>query len=65
MLFFFSLFLGVNLTFFPIHEMGIDGLPRRYFSYVDYLLIMNVLTVIGVLFTATGWLILTVLLYLG
>jgi cytochrome c oxidase subunit 1 len=32
-LFFYLLFLGVNLTFFPIHNMRMIGIPRRYFSY--------------------------------
>lgn len=51
-IFFFSMFVGVNLVFFPIHELGIDRLPRRYFSYVDGLLALNTICAFGVLFTS-------------
>lgn len=52
--FFLMLFCGVNLVFFPMHEIRLDGLPRRYFSFVDAFGGICILTMLGILFTVGG-----------
>lgn len=62
-MYFYILFVGVNLTFFPIHQMRILGMPRRYFAYREVYINLNIVTFLGTLFTMVRWVILIVLLY--
>merc|ERR1712174_146451 len=53
-LYFFIMFVGVNVTFFPMHQIGILGIPRRYFSSGELYLTLNIITFIRTLFTMLG-----------
>lgn len=59
------MFIGVNLTFFPQHFLGLAGIPRRYSDYPDVFMAWNVVSSVGSIVSVVGLLFFMVILWEG
>jgi heme/copper-type cytochrome/quinol oxidase subunit 1 len=60
---FFLTFIGVNITFFPMHFLGLAGMPRRIPDYPDTYWTWNYYSSVGSLITVVGLAVFFFLLY--
>ncbi|MGY9005317.1 MAG: cytochrome c oxidase subunit I [Alphaproteobacteria bacterium] len=60
---FWLLFIGVNLTFFPMHFLGLAGMPRRIPDYPDAFAGWNMVVSIGAYISGLATLVFLLLLY--
>ena len=59
---FWMFFIGVNLAFFPMHQLGLEGMPRRVYTYLPETGwgALNLLSTVGAVVIAAS-----VLVFLG
>lgn len=58
------MFIGVNLTFFPMHFVGLAGMPRRIPDYPDNYYYWNIISSFGSMISSISVLVFLYLVYL-
>ncbi len=59
------LFIGFNLLYFPMLVLGIMGMPRRYYDYLEEFTTLNVISTVGSWILVTGFFIMVINLIQG